>query len=174
MDTKRRIQDAARALFAEKGVHRTSLQEIADRLGITKPALYYHFRSREELVRSIVQPIIDEGEAFVRAQEEAPSGPRDLLEGYFDFHYRHRNQMILILTEYNTLTELDLIDTVLTWRGRLAELLVGKRAGLGPAARAVVALGGLQDCTIHFATVPREALRAHAVAAALSALNVPR
>lgn len=171
MDTKRRIQDAARALFAEKGVHRTSLQEIADRLGITKPALYYHFRSREELVRSIVQPIIDDGEAFVRAQEEAPSGARDLLEGYFDFHYRHRNQMILILTEYNTLTELDLIDTVLTWRGRLAELLVGKRASLDAATRAVVALGGLQDCTMHFATTPRETLRAHAVTAALSALN---
>lgn len=172
MDTKHRIQEAARALFAEKGVHRTSLQEIADRLGITKPALYYHFRSREDLVRSIVQPIIDEGEAFVRAQEAAPSGPRALLEGYFDFHYRHRNQMILILTEYNTLTELDLIDTVLTWRGRLAELLVGKRAGLAAATRAVVALGGLQDCTMHFPKSPRESLRVHAVNAAMAALSL--
>ena len=171
MDTKRRIQDAARALFAEKGVQRTSLQEIADRLGITKPALYYHFRSREDLVRSIVQPIIDEGEEFVRSQEAIPSGRRELLEGYFDFHYRHRREIVLILTESATLTELDLIDTVLTWRSRLSALLVGPDPDLGAAVRAVIALGGLQDCTIHFLDVPAERLRGRAVDAALAVLS---
>ena len=45
-DTKQRILDTARELFARKGVQRTSLQEIAGQLGITKPALYYHFTSR--------------------------------------------------------------------------------------------------------------------------------
>ena len=49
LDTRQRIQDAARELFVEKGVVRTSLQDIADRLGITKPALYYHFTSREDM-----------------------------------------------------------------------------------------------------------------------------
>ena len=48
-----------------QGVQRTSLQDIADKLGITKPALYYHFPSREDLVRSILVPLIDEGEQFV-------------------------------------------------------------------------------------------------------------
>ena len=55
-ETRQRIQDVASELFSEKGVQRTSLQDIATRLGITKPALYYHFSSREELVRSILQP----------------------------------------------------------------------------------------------------------------------
>ena len=64
-DTKERILEAARELFAQKGVQKTSLQEIADKLGITKPALYYHFASREDLVRSIVQPLIDDGEKFL-------------------------------------------------------------------------------------------------------------
>jgi AcrR family transcriptional regulator len=68
-DTRERIQDVARELFAQQGVQRTSLQDIADKLGITKPALYYHFSSREELVRSIVQPLIDDGEQFVAEQE---------------------------------------------------------------------------------------------------------
>jgi AcrR family transcriptional regulator len=58
-ETRQRIQDVAREIFAEKGVQRTSLQDIAGRLGITKPALYYHFRSREDLVRSILQPMIE-------------------------------------------------------------------------------------------------------------------
>lgn len=170
-DTKSRIQAAARELFAQKGVQRTSLQEIADRLGITKAALYYHFQSREDLVRSIVQPLIDEGEAFIRGQEAQPAGARALLEGYFDFHYRHRHQMILILTEYATLTELDLIEVVLTWRARLSDLLVGAGAPLSAATGAVIALGGLQDCTMHFADVAAEELRDAAVAAAMAALG---
>ncbi|MGW5051276.1 TetR/AcrR family transcriptional regulator [Actinokineospora sp. NPDC004072] len=170
-DTRSRIQDAARELFARKGVQRTSLQEIADQLGITKPALYYHFASREDLVRSIVQPLIDDGEAFIRAVEAEPPGPRALLEGYFDFHYRHRREVILVLTESSTLVELDLIDTVLTWRGRLAALLVGADAPLEQAVRAVLALGGLQDCTVHFADTPAAELREPAVAAALATLG---
>ena len=68
-DTRHRIQEVARELFTQKGVQRTSLQDIADRLGITKPALYYHFRSREDLVRSILPPLLDEGEEFVAGQE---------------------------------------------------------------------------------------------------------
>ena len=90
--TRLRIQEVARELFSEKGVQRTSLQDIAGRLGITKPALYYHFSSREELVRSILQPLIEEGERFVAEQEARsdPANPRELLEGFFDFHFRHR------------------------------------------------------------------------------------
>ncbi|EUA50958.1 bacterial regulatory s, tetR family protein [Mycobacterium xenopi 3993] len=68
-DTRERIQDVARELFLQQGVQRTSLQDIADKLGITKPALYYHFASREELIRSIVQPLIDEGEQFIAERE---------------------------------------------------------------------------------------------------------
>jgi AcrR family transcriptional regulator len=44
-DTKQRILDVARELFATQGVQKASLREIADRLGISKPALYYHFSS---------------------------------------------------------------------------------------------------------------------------------
>ena len=74
-DTKQRILDVARDLFTTQGVQRTSLQDIADRLGITKPALYYHFPSRDDLVRSIVQPMLDDGEKFLLAQEARGDAP---------------------------------------------------------------------------------------------------
>ena len=97
-DTRQRIQDVARELFTEKGVQRTSLQDIAARLGITKPALYYHFSSREDLVLSILQPLIDNGERWVTEQEDrGDATPRELLGGYFDFHYRHRADLILVV-----------------------------------------------------------------------------
>ncbi|RZQ65749.1 TetR/AcrR family transcriptional regulator [Amycolatopsis suaedae] len=172
-NTKQRIQDAARELFSQKGVQKTSLQEIADRLGITKPALYYHFSSRDELVRSIVQPLIDEGEAFLRAYEKRDRiDPRALLEGYFDFHYERRDVLMLVLAEMTTLADLGLIDLVVAWRARLSEMVVGPDPTLAQATRGVMAFGGLQDCAIQFAHVPADELRPAAVDAAMAALGL--
>ncbi|MEV6964210.1 TetR/AcrR family transcriptional regulator [Hamadaea sp. NPDC051192] len=171
--TKQRIQDVARDLFAQRGVQRTSMQEIADQLGITKPALYYHYASREELVRSIVQPTLDEEEAFLASQEAlAEVDPRALLEAYFDFHYRHRAEFMLMLSELTTFAHLGLIDRVLEWRQRLGKLLHGPDPTLDQAARAVIAFGGIQDCTVQFPDVPEAELRAAAVAGACAALGI--
>ncbi len=174
--TRESIQDVARELFAQKGVQRTSLQDIADRLGITKPALYYHFKSRDDLVRSIIAPLIDDGERFVREHELRPDGeratPQELLEGYFDFHYRHREDLVLIVAELTTVADLGLIDAMLGWRDRLGQLVFGANPSLAQAARAVIAFGGLQDCVLQFPDTPRDALRAATVEGALAALGV--
>jgi AcrR family transcriptional regulator len=171
--TRQRIQEAARDLFVQQGVQRTSLQDIADRLGITKPALYYHFDSREELVRSILVPLIEEGERFVEDQERCEgTDARGLMEGYFDFHYRHRQDMVLVLAELTMLADLGLIDKVLGWRDRLGKLVFGPQPTLAQSTRAVVAFGGLQDCCLQFPDTPYEALRETSVQAALAALGV--
>ena len=173
-DTRERIQQVARELFLEKGVQRTSLQDIALRLGITKPALYYHFTSREDLVRSIVQPLIDEGERFVVERESVGrTTPGELLEGYFDFHYRHRADLVLVLAELTTLADLGLIGTVLAWRERLGRLVFGAHPTIEQATRAVIAFGGLQDCCMQFPDVPVGQLRAASVTGALAALGIP-
>lgn len=175
--TRERIQDVARELFGQKGVQRTSLQDIADRLGITKPALYYHFKSREDLVRSILQPLIDEGERFVAEQEAraatTPATPRELLEGYFDFHYRHRADLVLVVTELTTLADLGLIDKLLAWRERLCTLVFGRRLTLEQSARGIIAFGGLQDCCLQFPDSPYRRLREATVVGALAALGIP-
>ncbi len=57
-DTRERIVNVAAALIAEKGFAGTSIKDISDALGVTKAALYYHFASKEEILRAIVdQPI---------------------------------------------------------------------------------------------------------------------
>ena len=48
---------AAAALFRERGFAATSMQEIADAAGLTRPALYYHFRNKEEILESLVEEI---------------------------------------------------------------------------------------------------------------------
>jgi AcrR family transcriptional regulator len=49
-DTRERILDVALDLFIEKGYDKTTLREIADRLGFTKAALYYHFPSKSDIL----------------------------------------------------------------------------------------------------------------------------
>src|SRR5580692_9256145 len=51
-DTRAQAQKVALDLFAEQGYEKTSLREIAERLGVTKAALYYHFKSKEDIVHS--------------------------------------------------------------------------------------------------------------------------
>jgi len=172
-DTRERIQDVARELFLQQGVQRTSLQDIADKLGITKPALYYHFASRDELIRSIVQPLIDDGEQFIAEKESQGSVEvRELLEGYFDFHHRHRRDLVVVLAEFAILEDLGLVEKVLAWRERLGKLVFGPKPTLAQATRAVIAFGGLQDCCLQFPDAPFEKLRAAAVEGALAALGL--
>ena len=171
-ETRQRIQEAAKELFVAKGVQSTSLQDIADRLGVTKPALYYHFSSREELVRSIVAPLIDDGERFIAEREATRANdPRALLEGYFDFHYRHRADLVMLVAELNTLAQLGLIDKLLAWRDRLGKLVFGSRPTLAQSARAVIAFGGLQDCCLQFPDTPYDKLRRATVDGAMAALG---
>ncbi|MCF1597345.1 TetR/AcrR family transcriptional regulator [Streptomyces muensis] len=56
-NTRQRIQDVALELFAEQGYEKTSLREIAERLGVTKAALYYHFKTKEEIIVSLFEDL---------------------------------------------------------------------------------------------------------------------
>lgn len=71
-DTRERIQRVAMELFAERGYDKTTLQEVAERLEITRPALYYHFRTKEEILASIADGFIaslDELAEWARTQQ---------------------------------------------------------------------------------------------------------
>jgi AcrR family transcriptional regulator len=52
-NTRQRIQEVALTLFAERGYDKTSLREIAEALDVTKAALYYHFKSKEDILVAI-------------------------------------------------------------------------------------------------------------------------
>ena len=57
-DMREQIQKVAIELFTEQGYDKTSLREIAERLEVSKAALYYHFKSKEEILRSITEAIV--------------------------------------------------------------------------------------------------------------------
>jgi AcrR family transcriptional regulator len=70
VDTRQRILDVALDLFTEQGYDGTSLREIAEQLGVTKAALYYHFESKEDILMALHMRIHDFGrEALMRIGE---------------------------------------------------------------------------------------------------------
>src|SRR5215475_1621084 len=54
---RRTVLEAAARLFAQRGFGGTNLQDIADALGISRPALYYYFKSKEEILASLVEEV---------------------------------------------------------------------------------------------------------------------
>ncbi|MFF7360460.1 TetR family transcriptional regulator [Streptomyces sp. NPDC008125] len=75
IDTRTEIREVALELFTEQGYDATSLREIAERLGITKAALYYHFKSKEDIVLSLFTTYLEAVDALVEWAKEQPPGP---------------------------------------------------------------------------------------------------
>ena len=85
-DTRERIQSVALELFAEQGYDKTSLREIAERLDVTKAALYYHFKSKEDIVTSLVEDYfgqIDELVSWGRTQPRTPGTRAEVVRRYY-------------------------------------------------------------------------------------------
>ncbi len=84
-DTRTRIQHVALELFAEQGYDKTSLREIAGRLDVTKAALYYHFKSKEDIVRSLVEDYFGQIDALItwaRTQPRTAPTRREIMRRY--------------------------------------------------------------------------------------------
>jgi AcrR family transcriptional regulator len=66
-------------LFAQKGFGATSLEDIADVLGATKGALYYHVKNKEEILRLIYMMVLTVSEEPLRRIVEADTSPQEKL-----------------------------------------------------------------------------------------------
>ena len=60
-DRKAQILVASAELFSRKGYEKTSMKDIADQVGISKPALYHHLKSKHELLYTIMNDLIEFG-----------------------------------------------------------------------------------------------------------------
>jgi len=59
-DTRRALLDAARVLFTENGFGGTRTEDVVQRAGLTRGALYHHFRDKEHLFRAVHDEVADE------------------------------------------------------------------------------------------------------------------
>lgn len=71
-----RIIEAALVLFAKHGISGTSLQMIADAVGVTKAAVYHQYNTKDEIILAVAQLVLAGLEAAVTAAEAVPSRSR--------------------------------------------------------------------------------------------------
>jgi len=71
-----RIIESALVLFAEHGIGGTSLQMIADAIGVTKAAVYHQYNTKEEIILAVAQVVLARLETAVTAAEAERSRSR--------------------------------------------------------------------------------------------------
>jgi AcrR family transcriptional regulator len=157
-DTRARIQQVALELFAEQGYDKTSLREIAERLDVTKAALYYHFKSKEDIVRSLVEDYIgqiDELITWAKTQPRTAATRGDIFSRYVRivadgsdvFRMLHHNQAAV-----NSLAAAKERGDVFRERmGGLVEAITEPGAGMEERLRATMALGAVSIGWMFFA-----------------------
>jgi len=157
-DTRARIQQVAVELFTEHGYEGTSLREIAERLQLTKAALYYHFRSKEDIVASLVEDYFGQIDALIdwaRSQPKTAQARGEILRRYVRivadgdrvFRMLHQNQAtVSVMASAKSRGEL--------FKERmhsLVEVLAAPDAPLPDQVRAAMALGGISVGWMFFA-----------------------
>lgn len=103
-DTRTRIQSVALELFTEQGYDQTSLREIAERLGVTKAALYYHFKSKEEIVDSLTADQIARVEKMAAWAAEQPrtlEARKEFLRRYAESLMQSQHHKVMRFFERN-------------------------------------------------------------------------
>jgi AcrR family transcriptional regulator len=100
-ETRERILDVAQELFTFHGYDKTSLRDIAERLGITKAALYYYFERKEDILLELHLRLHAMGTTLLDELEAAPDGAArvalwpQLVDEMIDFLVENRALMLL-------------------------------------------------------------------------------
>src|SRR4051794_21016843 len=146
-ETRERILDVALELFNEQGYDKTSLREIAERLGVTKAALYYHFKSKEDIVASLFEDVEQEVEKIITWAEAQPPTLETRLELIRRYATMTRDQgsaLIRFMQENHTAAqEVKAADEMRERFLRLAKLVTDPEADLADQLRARLAFFAL-------------------------------
>jgi AcrR family transcriptional regulator len=171
--TRDRIVEVAIDLFARHGYGGTSLRHIAEQLGITKAAVYHHFRTKDDIARVVVGRALDAQEAMADRLVVAGTDPaawQRALPQVIDIAIGQRQLLYALERDEDTYGRLfaddPAVGTRLTDQGApLAGLL--SDPGVDPAVRVRLGcvlgalLGPLMFLSDHYQDVPGGELRHH-------------
>jgi AcrR family transcriptional regulator len=148
-DTRDRILSVALRLFASQGYANTSLREIADELGVTKAALYFHFKTKEDILNGILLGHLASITAIV--DEAAPdistlAGREDLLRRLADYQATRSVHLVRLIREnFTEISNLPFGAEIKNAHRRLIDALAGPGATLEDRIRARTAFLALQS-----------------------------
>ncbi|MCG7582847.1 MULTISPECIES: TetR/AcrR family transcriptional regulator [Mycolicibacterium] len=148
MTTRERLIDVATDLFRSHSVAGTSLQMISDELGITKSAIYYHFRTRDELLEAVLEPLITKLQELVdeaSAQRGARAQADAMLRGFAALAVANRT-LIPVLTGDAAVGQV--LRSRQAWAAVVArqmELLAGAQPGMAGQVGAAIVMSGISS-----------------------------
>lgn len=160
-----RVLDAALVLIAERGVSGTSLQMIADAMGVTKAAVYRQFRTKEEIVIAITEREMAALEDALEAAEADGCGPRAreaLLDRMVDQAIDRRGVVSALNFDPVIIRLQGEYEPFQRFVERLYAALLGTEAGVEARLHAAVLSSAISVCVMHplVADVDGDTLRA--------------
>lgn len=147
-----RIVDAALELFAAHGVGGTSLQMIADAIGVTKAAVYHQFQAKDEIVLAAAEAELARLDTVVAAAEAEPSRRRardSLVTGIVGLAVDRRRQFSTILSDPVVVASFADHDAYRGVLHRLSRLLMGDDAGPGARVRTAMLIAAISGAVMH-------------------------
>lgn len=172
---RKQITEIALRLFLRLGYAGTSLSDLSEEIGITKPAIYNHFRSKEDILLNMVGPVLDDVALVLnqleRDREEGHSiERRQVLENYLDIFLRHRDVMTLLGRDVSLLGHPYIKSRVERQNAQLVSLLVGENASPEERMNVYGVLAIFQIVVASFSNVEPERVRSHVLTMADSLL----
>ncbi len=163
VDTRARILDVALELFSEHGFEGTTLQQIADRLGFTKAALYYHFRSKDDLLQALIAPAVGEMDALLVAHENEPDTPacrRRFIVEYLDCLLRQRRLIAYMASDIAIVAHPLIAAGARERQRRVLARLVGNDLDFREQVRVIAAFRGIAGVIAYYPNADTAELRA--------------
>ena len=183
MSRREQILETAAELFAAKGFHGVSVGEIGGACGISGPALYKHFASKDAVLAAMLvdisQRLLDEGRARVASAGDAYGAIDALIGWHIDFALQHRALIVVQDRDWQSLppTAREQVralqrEYVDVWAAQLRRQHRGLHTD---RARAMAhAAFGLINSTPHSGLIPDDAMRGVLHRMALGALTGPQ
>jgi AcrR family transcriptional regulator len=147
-----RIVDAALALFAEHGISGTSLQMIADAIGVTKAAVYHQYSTKDEIVLAVAEVVLKGLEAAVTAAEAERSRSRArevLVAGMIELAVEQRRMAGVLQRDPVMLRFLDEHEPFRRVMERVNRVLMGGASGPRARVQAAMLASGIAGAVIH-------------------------
>jgi AcrR family transcriptional regulator len=175
-DTRERIQQVALELFAEHGYDKTALREIAERLGVTKAALYYHFKTKEDILGSIIDDYTDQVDALIAWAQDQPrtiETRREIIRRHAELFRTARPFMRFVQENQPTMRDLAIGEKMKTRMIGLVDLITDPDAPPERQLRNRLALMsiGMSMFLMRDSTIPREDLDAASLKVAMDLLD---
>ena len=147
-----RVIEAAVDLFAEHGISGTSLQMIADALGVTKAAVYHQYNTKEEIILAVAQVVLARLAAAVTAAESERSRPRArevLITGMIDLAVERRRMAGILQRDPVMLRFLENHESFRHVMARVNRLLMGGASHAGARVQAATLAAAIAGAVIH-------------------------